>query len=57
VLTLKMAAPHSKTFAILREERKNAYIFRWGKREDLGVDGRIIVNWILQKEDGLAWVG
>jgi hypothetical protein len=25
--------------------------------EDLGVDGKIILNWILEKWDGKAWIG
>jgi hypothetical protein len=27
------------------------------KRLDLGVDGRVIINWILKKRDLEAWTG
>jgi hypothetical protein len=38
-------------------EKRNACRFLVGKPEDLGMCGRIILRWILEKHDGLLWTG
>jgi hypothetical protein len=39
------------------DEMRNAYNILVGKPEDLGVDGKIISEWILGKWDRRVWTG
>jgi hypothetical protein len=38
-------------------ETRNTCSVLVGKPEDLDVRERIILNWILEKQDGLVWIG
>jgi hypothetical protein len=44
-------------------DMRGVYRFWWGNleerdhREDLGVDGRLILNWIFRKWVGVLWTG
>jgi hypothetical protein len=38
-------------------EKRNVYRILLGKPEDQGVGGWTIIKWMLERQDGMVWIG